>query len=62
MINTIYGEMDEFTLIKTEGVVNNSNEYTTWVEYRQKDSDEIIHRSCHVTLKDPLISASSIGQ
>ena len=57
MISTIYGEMDESTLIKSEGSVDNENEYTTWVEYRQDGSDEIIHRSCHVTLKE--VSATS---
>lgn len=49
LINTIYGEMEESLLSKLDGVVDNDNEYTTWVEYRI--GDKIVHRSAHVTLK-----------
>ena len=49
MINTIYGEMDEATLEKREGVIDNDNECTTWVEYWR--GEELVHRSAHVTLK-----------
>ena len=49
MVNTIYGEMDEALLEKKEGVFEDDNELTTWVEY-WKDS-ELVHRSAHVTLK-----------
>ena len=49
MVNTIYGEMDEALLEKKEGVFEDDNEFTTWVEY-WKDS-ELVHRSAHVTLK-----------
>lgn len=54
MVNTIYGEMDEALLEKKEGVFEDDNELTTWVEY-WKDS-ELVHRSAHVTLKrTPLV-------
>ena len=43
--------MDDSLLEKREGVVDNDNEFTTWVEYWQ--GDELVHRSAHVTLKKP---------
>lgn len=49
LITTIKGEMDEALLEKKEGVVDNDNEYTTWVEYWL--AGELVHRSAHVTLK-----------
>jgi len=54
MINTIHGGMDETDLVKTEGVYEDDNERTTWVEYRLPGSDEIVHRSAHVGLKQVL--------
>ena len=51
LIHTTKGDLEESTLIKTEGQIDNENEFTTWVEYRLPDSDEIIHRSAHVILK-----------
>lgn len=62
MITTIYGEIEESKLVKTVGSLDNEFEYTTWVEYRQPGSDEIVHRSVHVTLKDPLISTGALGE
>jgi hypothetical protein len=41
--------MDESLLNRKAGVVDNENEYTTWVEYWLED--ELVHRSAHVTLK-----------
>jgi hypothetical protein len=63
MITTIYGEMDESTLRKVEGSVDNENERTTWVEYWLRD--ELVHRSAHVTLKGVevnLIAGAICGQ
>ena len=51
IIQTTKGDFEEAVLVKKEGIVDNENEYTTWVEYRLPNSDEIIHRSAHVTLK-----------
>lgn len=48
-INTTKGLMDESLLEKKEGVVDNENEYTTWVEYWL--DGELVHRSVHVQLK-----------
>jgi len=61
MITTLYGDKDEATLEKREGIVDNENEYTTWVEYRQPGSSEVIHRSVHVTLKRPVTATSAVG-
>jgi len=44
--------MDDSLLEKREGVVDNDNENTTWVEYWLEG--ELVHRSAHVTLKKPL--------
>lgn len=44
-------DVDESLLVKTEGVVDNDNERTTWVEYRFPGSETIVHRSVHVTIK-----------
>jgi hypothetical protein len=52
MVTTIYGDMDESLLEKKEGVFEDDNELTTWVEY-WKDA-ELVHRSAHVTLKRAL--------
>jgi hypothetical protein len=48
-IFTTKGDMDEALLDKKEGVIDNDNEYTTWVEYWHEG--ELVHRSAHVTLK-----------
>ena len=49
IITTTKGEMDDSLLEKKEGVVDNDNEYTTWVEYWLEG--ELVHRSVHVQLK-----------
>jgi hypothetical protein len=49
LVNTTKGEMDSSLLEKREGVVDNENELTTWVEYWL--AGELVHRSAHVTLK-----------
>lgn len=56
LINTIYRgvekAVDEAELLKTEGVDrDDDNERTTFVEYRFPWSEEVVHRSVHVTLK-----------
>jgi hypothetical protein len=49
LVNTTKGEMDDSLLEKREGVVDNENELTTWVEYWLEG--ELVHRSAHVALK-----------
>ena len=60
MINTIRGEMDEKLLTKRTGNIDNDNENTSWVEYWL--NEELMHRSVHVSLKQPLISKTDIGK
>jgi len=59
LISTTKGPMDEALLIKSEGVVDNENERTTWVEYRL--GGEIVHRSAHVTLKKNIFAEPIVG-
>lgn len=63
LITTTKGDMDDALLLKKEGLVDNDNESTTWVEYWL--NDELVHRSVHVTLKKPLthiaVKAASIA-
>lgn len=61
MITTTLGEMDESTLIKTEGHYEDDIERTQWVEYRQTPDGDIIHRSAHIYLKAGLLAASETG-
>jgi hypothetical protein len=49
LVTTTKGEMDDSLLEKREGVIDNEDEYTTWVEYWLEG--ELVHRSAHVTLK-----------
>lgn len=49
LVTTTKGDMDDSLLEKKEGVLDNDNEYTTWVEYWL--DGELVHRSAHVTLK-----------
>ena len=54
---TTKGDMDEALLEKKEGVVDNDNEYTTWVEYWL--DGELVHRSAHVHLKKALVMGAT---
>lgn len=51
LVDGVPGVMDEDLLEKKTGVVDNDNEYTTWVEYRLKGNDVVVHRSAHITMK-----------
>ncbi|MEX3635960.1 hypothetical protein [Paraburkholderia sp. BR14320] len=53
-VTTIHGDMDEADLVRTEGDFEDDNERSHWIEYRLPGSDEIVHRSAHVILKQPL--------
>ena len=56
LVTTTKGDMDESLLEKKEGIVDNDNEYTTWVEYWL--DGELVHRSVHVKLKKSLTLAA----
>ena len=49
LVTTTKGDMDDSLLVKQEGIVDNDDEHTTWVEYWL--DGELVHRSAHVTLK-----------
>jgi hypothetical protein len=57
LVTTTKGDMDDSLLVKQEGVVDNDDEYTTWVEYWL--DGELVHRSAHVTLKKAPIFAGA---
>lgn len=59
-ITTTKGVMDESLLEKKEGLVDNENEHTTWVEYWHEG--ELVHRSAHVTLKRTPLTALETQQ
>jgi hypothetical protein len=59
IVTTTQGEMDDSLLDKREGIVDNDNENTTWVEYYL--DGVLVHRSAHVSLKRPLVSISEVG-
>lgn len=46
--------MDESLLVKTEGVLDDENEYTTWQEWRLEG--KIVKRGAHVTLKRNIVA------
>lgn len=58
MITTTLGDMDESLLVKTTGEIDNETEFTQWVEYRLKGSDEVIHRSVNMQLKKSVFAAA----
>ena len=61
LIDTVYGDQREAALFrKNEGVVDNDNEHTSFVEYW--DSDLLVHRSVHVTIKEGSITGAIAGQ
>ena len=49
LITTTKGEIDDSLLEKKEGIIDNENETTRWVEYWQ--NNELVHRSVDMTLK-----------
>lgn len=53
-VTTIYGDMPEDALVRSEGDYEDDNERTHWIEYRLPGSDQIVHRSAHVVLKEVL--------
>jgi len=49
IVTTTKGDMDDSLLFKKEGMVDDDNETTKWIEYWL--DDELVHRSVHVHLK-----------
>ena len=59
MIDTLRGPIEDTRMEKREGVVDNDNEYTTWVEYWLEG--ELVHRSASVALKKGISSLMQQG-
>lgn len=49
LITTTKGDMDDSLLEKREGMIDNENETTKWVEYWHEG--ELVHRSVDMVLK-----------
>ena len=60
IVTTTKGEMDDSLLVRKDGNMENSNEKTSWVEYYL--DDELVHRSVHVELKNPLVTETILGE
>ncbi|MGX6999931.1 hypothetical protein [Caballeronia sp. KNU42] len=60
IVTTTHGDMDQADLLKLEGGFENDNEIVTWVQYHLPASGEMVHRSAHVHLKDP-VAAEAIA-
>jgi len=60
IVTTTKGEMDDSLLVRKDGNMEDSNEKTSWVEYYL--GDELVHRSVHVELKQPLLTETIIGE
>ncbi|PFH12836.1 MULTISPECIES: hypothetical protein [Burkholderia] len=57
-------ERDESELDKRTGGHEDENEIVSWVEYRLKGTDTLVHRSAHVHMKkNPFseLAAAAIG-
>jgi hypothetical protein len=61
IVSTIYGDMDESELVKSESVNDTSTETVVATEYRKPGSDEIVHRSVHMTLKEMPVFAKAVA-
>ena len=53
IVTTTKGDMDDSLLEKKEGMIDDENELTRWVEYWL--DGELVHRSVHVHLKKALV-------
>ena len=60
IVTTTKGEMDDSLLVRKDGNMEDSNEKTSWVEYYL--GDELVHRSVHVELKQPVLTETIIGE
>ena len=60
IVTTTKGDMDDSLLVRKDGNMEDSNEKTSWVEYYL--GDELVHRSVHVELKNPLVTETILGE
>lgn len=59
LINTTKGPRLEASMVRKDGIVDNANERTEWVEFW--DGAELIHRSVDVVLKQLPPAGAEIG-
>lgn len=59
LINTTKGPRAEAAMERRDGVVDNENEHTEWVEFWE--AGEIIHRSVSIVLKQLPPAGAEIG-
>lgn len=59
LVNTTKGEMDDSLLEKKEGMIDNDNETTKWVEYWL--DGELVHRSVDMTLKKFTVTGAAVA-
>ena len=60
IVTTTKGEMDDSLLEKKEGIIDNDNETTQWVEYWLEG--ELVHRSVDMTLKRMTVTGEAVAQ
>lgn len=58
LVYTTKGELEEATLEKREGVVDDDRECTRWIEYWL--DGELVHRSVHIVLKKAVSAESAV--
>jgi hypothetical protein len=59
LITTTKGEMDASLLEKREGMIDNDNETTKWVEYWHEG--ELVHRSVDMVLKKFTVTGAPVA-
>lgn len=59
IVTTTKGDMDDSLLEKREGMIDNDNETTNWVEYWLEG--ELVHRSVHMVLKKMVSLEGEVG-
>lgn len=59
LIRTTKGQLPESALRRMDGAVDNSNEFTEWVEFYL--GDELVHRSVNIQLKQMPPAGAEIG-
>jgi len=59
IVTTTKGDMDDSLLEKREGVIDNENETTNWIEYWLEG--ELVHRSVHMVLKKMVSLEGEVG-
>lgn len=59
LVFTTKGEMDDSLLEKKEGIIDNDNETTRWVEYWHEG--ELVHRSVDMTLKRFSVTGEAVA-